>query len=445
MVVGTPEQAGAAAAALGQAAAPAAGLRQAGQASAPGRAGAAATALGLTHGGACDAGGCEERDGGRGGKCAGSGYDASPTSNFWRGRRVLVTGDTGFKGSWLVRILAGMGAAVCGYALAPPTEPSLYAIAGIADVAEHIDGDVRDYDCLLGTIERVQPEVVLHLAAQPIVLDGYREPRYTYDVNVMGTVNVLEAARAAGCVRSIVNVTTDKVYLNEERPGYGYVEADRLDGFDPYSNSKSCSELVTATYARSFLTEAGCAVSTARAGNVIGGGDFAPDRIIPDCVRAAAAGHALIVRNPASTRPYQHVLEPLFAYLTIAERQWENPSCAGAYNVGPNESDCVTTGELVELFARAWDARGGDGFSWEDASSARTDAPHEAAFLKLDSTKMTETFGWQPQWSIAEAVDKTVAWSRVWLAGGDVRALMDRQIAAYAAGLPLGAPSGAGA
>lgn len=346
---------------------------------------------------------------------------------FWRGRRVLVTGDTGFKGSWLVRVLAGAGAEVCGYALEPPTKPSLFELSGAAQEIEHVDGDVRDFDRLLSVFERVRPAVVFHLAAQPIVLDGYREPRYTYDVNVMGTVNVLEAARRTGCVRSLVNVTTDKVYLNEERPGYGYVETDRLDGFDPYSNSKSCSELVTATYARSFLVEAGCAVSTARAGNVIGGGDFAPNRIVPDCVRAVESGEPLIVRNPASTRPYQHVLEPVFAYLLIAERQWSDPSLAGAYNVGPDECDCVTTGELAQLFAEAW----GDGFSWVDASNDGGKPPHEAAFLKLDSTKMKETFGWHPRWHIAEAIDKTVEWSRAWLAHESVAATMDAQIAAY--------------
>lgn len=378
-------------------------------------------------------------------------------TSFWRGRRVLVTGDTGFKGSWLVRVLRRAGANVWGYALEAPTTPNLFELLRASDRAaaageagarvgersekgayEHVDGDVRDFERLLGVFERVRPEVVLHLAAQPIVLDGYADPRYTYDVNVMGTVNVLEAARLTGCARSLVNVTTDKVYLNEERPGYGYAETDRLDGFDPYSNSKSCSELVTETYARCFLAESGCAVSTARAGNVIGGGDFAPNRIVPDCVRAVASGTALVVRNPASTRPYQHVLEPLFAYLTIAEAQWADSSVAGAYNVGPNDCDCVTTGEVVELFARAWSRYGnGNGgeneFSWIDASASdgQASAPHEATFLKLDSTKMKETFGWQPCWHIDKAVRSTAEWSHAWLAGDDVAAVTDRQIDEY--------------
>lgn len=360
--------------------------------------------------------------------------DESDCLDFWRGRRVLVTGDTGFKGSWLVRVLRGAGAAVWGYALEAPTVPSLFALLqeGGADPAttgryEHVDGDVRDFERLLGAFEAARPEVVFHLAAQPIVLDGYADPRYTYDVNVMGTVNVLEAARRTGSVRSLVNVTTDKVYRNDERPGYGYVEGDRLDGFDPYSNSKSCSELVTATYGRCFLDGAGCAVSTARAGNVIGGGDFAPNRIVPDCVRAVESGEALVVRNPASTRPFQHVLEPVFAYLAIAQAQWDDPALAGAYNVGPDDGDCVTTGELVELFSRAW----GDGFTWVDASGDQGSAPHEAGLLQLDSTKLKETLGWRPRWSVGDAVEQTVQWTRAWLADEDVGAVTDRQIATF--------------
>ena len=346
--------------------------------------------------------------------------------SFYEGKRVLLTGHTGFKGSWLSFLLAQAGARVCGYALAAPTEPSLFNAAHIADDVESVEGDVRDYEALFATIKRFQPDIVLHLAAQPIVLDSYRDPRYTYETNVMGTVNVLEATRLVGSARSIVNVTTDKVYFNAEREGYGYVEDDPLDGFDPYSNSKSCSDLATHSYRNSFFSQEGVAVSTARAGNVIGGGDFAPNRIVPDCVRAVQAGESLVVRNPHSTRPYQHVLEPLFAYLLIARRQWDDANLAGAYNVGPDDCDCVATGELVGLFANAW----GEGFSWVNAAEDKN-APHEANFLKLSSEKLKNTMGWRPQWHIDEAIGRTVEWSRVYLAGDDVRPVMARQIAAY--------------
>ena len=345
---------------------------------------------------------------------------------FFEGKRVLLTGHTGFKGSWLSFMLAQAGANVTGYALPAPTDPSLFEAARIADDIESVEGDVRDYEALLRIVKRVRPEIVLHLAAQPIVLDGYREPRYTYEVNVMGTVNLLEALRQVGCARSIVNVTTDKVYFNAEREGYGYVEDDPLDGYDPYSNSKSCSDIATHSYRSSFFAQAGVAVSTARAGNVIGGGDFAPNRIVPDCVRAVEQAKPLIVRNPHSTRPYQHVLEPLFAYLLIARRQWESPLLAGAYNVGPDEGDCVATGELVELFAQAW----GKGFSWINAAE-NPDAPHEANFLKLDSSKLKTALDWQPRWHIDDAIGRTVEWSRAYLAGEDVRAVMSRQIESY--------------
>ena len=350
---------------------------------------------------------------------------------FWRGKRVFVTGHTGFKGSWLCRILLKAGAKVTGYSLEPPTDPSLFEVAGIgADLGERsVIGDVRDYNALRSAVSDASPQVVLHLAAQPIVLTGYREPRYTYETNVMGTVNLLEAVREVGGAKSVVNVTTDKVYFNAEREGYGYREDDPLDGYDPYSNSKSCSELVTHSYAKSFLAEAGVAVSTARAGNVIGGGDFAPNRIVPDCVRAVEAGKPLVVRNPFSTRPYQHVLEPLFAYLTIAERQWDDPALAGAYNVGPDDCDCVTTGDLVSLFDESW----GEGFSWVNAAKDEG-APHEANFLKLDNGKLKATFGWAPRWHIAEAIGATVEWSRAYLAGGDVRQVMDAQIEEFLQG-----------
>ena len=341
--------------------------------------------------------------------------------DFYKGKRVFVTGHTGFKGSWLCKILTNAGAIVTGYALEPPTTPSLFKIAQIEKDITSIIGDVRDYEALKEAFHRARPEIAFHLAAQPIVRDSYRDPRYTYETNVMGTVNVLECVRNSDTVRSFLNVTTDKVYKNNEWV-WGYRETDELDGYDPYSNSKSCSELVTHSYRSSFFGSAGAAVSTARAGNVIGGGDFARDRIIPDCVRAAQKREGIIVRNPYSVRPYQHVLEPLFAYLMIASRQTTDPSLAGAYNVGPNESDCVATGDLVNLFCKYW----GDGAARID--QAEKNAPHEANFLKLDCSKLKSTFGWQPRWNVEDAVEKTVEWNKCWLSGENVRACMDEQI-----------------
>lgn len=346
---------------------------------------------------------------------------------FYRGKRVFVTGHTGFKGAWLCRILADAGAIVTGYALEPPTQPNLFELAGLEGQMTSVIGDVRDREKLMAAFRAAKPEIVLHLAAQPIVRDSYKDPAYTYETNVMGTVNILECVRQVSGVRSFLNVTTDKVYDNKEW-AWGYREDEPLDGFDPYSNSKSCSELVTHSYLNSFFANSDAAISTARAGNVIGGGDFANDRIIPDCVRAARDGRLLGVRNPNSTRPYQHVLEPLFAYLMIARGQYEDKALAGWYNVGPDECDCVTTGQLVELFREAW----GKGFSWID--QAEKDAPHEANFLKLDCSKLKAAFGWKPQWHINQAVENTVEWTKIWLSGGDIPAEIDREIQTYLEG-----------
>lgn len=341
--------------------------------------------------------------------------------SFYKGKRVFVTGHTGFKGSWLCQMLVSAGAEVTGYSLMPPTEPSLFQLAGLEKRMKSIIGDVRDFDYLKAAFIDAQPEIVLHLAAQPIVRESYRTPRETYETNVMGTVNLLECVRICGGVKSVLNVTTDKVYHNNEWP-WGYRENEPLDGFDPYSNSKSCSELVTHSYKNSFFADGSVAVSTARAGNVIGGGDFAADRIVPDCVRAAQKGQAIGVRNPWSTRPYQHVLEPLNAYLMIAQKQYEDGKFAGYYNVGPDDCDCLSTGELVNLFCKKW----GDGLTWEDQAEAN--APHEANFLKLDCSLLKSTFGWKPRWHIAEAIEKTVEFSKAWLAGQDVSRVMDSQI-----------------
>ncbi len=343
--------------------------------------------------------------------------------SFYQGKKVFVTGHTGFKGSWLCRMLAGAGASVTGFSLEPPTEPSLFRIAGIENDVRSVIGDVRDMAALKAAFDEAQPEIVLHLAAQPIVRESYRNPAYTYETNVMGTVHLLECVRNSSTVRSFLNVTTDKVYRNREWP-WGYRENDELDGFDPYSNSKSCSELVTHSYRNSFFADGRVAISTARAGNVIGGGDFASDRIIPDCIRAAEKGEPIAVRNPYSTRPYQHVLEPLYAYLMIAARQMQDGRCAGYYNVGPDDADCFQTGALVELFVRQW----GEGMKWIDRSDG---GPHEAGFLKLDCSLLKSTFGWKPRWNLETAVAMTVEWSKIWLAGGDVRACMDRQIQAF--------------
>ena len=340
--------------------------------------------------------------------------------DFYRGKKVLVTGHTGFKGTWLCKMLVMAGAEVTGYSLNPPTSPSLFALSHMEEQMHSMIGDVRDLAHLKQVMEQTQPEIVLHLAAQPIVRDSYKDPVYTYETNVMGTVNILECIRQTNCVRSFLNVTTDKVYHNNEWE-WGYRETDPLDGYDPYSNSKSCSELVTHSYKNSFFADGSVAISTARAGNVIGGGDFANDRIIPDCIRAASEKKSIGVRNPHSTRPFQHVLEPLCAYLMIAQKQYEDGSYAGYYNVGPDDKDCVTTGELVELFCQSW----GEGQTWENHFVG---GPHEANFLKLDCSKIKHTFGWKPVWGVKEAIEKTVEWSKAWLAGEDINDVMQQQI-----------------
>lgn len=340
--------------------------------------------------------------------------------NFYKGKKVLVTGHTGFKGSWLCKMLSNAGAEVTGYSLNPSTTPSLFEIAGIENDIRSVIGDIRDLESLKRVFDEAQPEIVLHLAAQPIVRDSYKDPVYTYETNVMGTVNICECVRRSKSVKSFLNVTTDKVYLNKEW-AWGYRENEELDGYDPYSNSKSCSELVTHSYINSFFNDMGIAVSTARAGNVIGGGDFANDRIIPDCIRAAIKEEDIIVRNPFSTRPYQHVLEPLYAYLMIAAMQFENKKYAGFYNVGPDDVDCYQTGALVDVFVSKW----GEGMKWINKYDG---GPHEANFLKLDCSKLKTTFGWKPHWNLDIAIEKVVEWSKCWVDGGNIRNCMDKEI-----------------
>ncbi len=341
---------------------------------------------------------------------------------FYKGKKVLLTGHTGFKGSWMSVMLVNAGADVIGYSSCSKLEKRLSAICGIKDQITHIKGDVRDLEHLLSVFREYKPEIVIHMAAQPIVRDSYKDPVGTYSTNVMGTVNICEAVRQTPSVRSFLNVTTDKVYENREWE-WGYRENEPLDGYDPYSNSKSCSELVTHSYKSSFL-DGKVAVSTARAGNVIGGGDFANDRIIPDCVRAAIKGDDIVVRNPFSTRPYQHVLEPVYAYLMIAAKQYEDSRYQSWYNVGPDDQDCFQTGALVDLFVKHW---GGD-LKWINRYDG---GPHEANFLKLDCSKLKTTFGWRPHWNLDKAIEKVVEWSKVWVDGKDVRPVMDRQIAEF--------------
>ena len=344
--------------------------------------------------------------------------------DFYNGKKVLVTGHTGFKGSWLCQILLMAGADVTGYALEAPTKPSLYELCGLEQRMKSVYGDVRDLEHLKRVFDEVQPEIVIHMAAQPLVRESYKNPVYTYETNVMGTVNIMECVRLTLSVKSFLNVTTDKVYRNTER-SQGYKEDEILNGYDPYSNSKSCSELVTDSYKNSFFGDRDTAISTARAGNVIGGGDFAADRIVPDCIRAVRANKDIIIRNPYSVRPYQHVLEPLFAYLMIAEKQMEDSCYSGSYNVGPEEEDCLTTGALASLFCRTWEKKTGGKARWIDKSDH---GPHEAGYLKLDCTKLKQVFGWNNRWNIERTMEKIVEWEIVNLESGNITACMEQQI-----------------
>lgn len=343
--------------------------------------------------------------------------------NFYMNRKVLITGHTGFKGSWMSFLLHQLEANVTGIALNPNTTPSLFNILNLNSKIDSRIIDIRDLESMKKVFDEVRPEIVIHMAAQPLVIESYRNPVYTYDVNVMGTVNVCECVRTSKSVKSFVNVTTDKVYQNNEWC-YGYREVDRLNGYDPYSNSKSCSELVTDSYTNSFFNSMDLAVSRCRAGNVIGGGDFNKNRIIPDCVRYTINHETIQVRNPNSTRPYQHVLEPVVFYLYLAMLQYENKELAGCYNIGPNESDCITSGEIVSLFCDTWN---------EDAKWETTDynGPHEANFLKLDCSLIKSRLHWHPIWSVKEAVERTVEWSKCYYNNGDIEGMTTKQINIY--------------
>lgn len=351
--------------------------------------------------------------------------------DFFKNKKVFITGHTGFKGTWLCKMLVNIGADITGYSLNPSSIPSLFELCGIEKGINSIIGDIRDFKSLEKAFNIVQPEIVIHLAAQPLVRDSYSDPRYTYETNVMGTVNILECVRKSNCVRSMINITTDKVYQNNEW-AWGYRENDPLDGYDPYSNSKSCSELITHSYKNSFFLDGNIAISTARAGNVIGGGDFAKDRIIPDCIRSIGNKTEIIVRNPHSTRPYQHVLEPLYAYLMIVQKQYEDRKYADYYNVGPDESDCITTGKLVDLFCRKWEAATGKKQVWINKYDG---GPHEANFLRLDCAKLKYTFGWNPIWNIQTTIEKTVEWTKAFFEGSDISSIMDKQIYEFLGGI----------
>ncbi|MDO5155668.1 MAG: CDP-glucose 4,6-dehydratase [Eubacteriales bacterium] len=339
---------------------------------------------------------------------------------FYKDKKILVTGHTGFKGSYLCQILCNMGAEVIGYGLKPPTTPALFDILDLEKRMTSVIGDIRDFEKLQNVFEKYQPEIVFHLAAQPIVRESYVNPMYTYETNVMGTVHICECVRKSNCVKSFLNVTTDKVYENQET-GTPFTEDMPLDGYDPYSNSKSCSELVTHSYIHSFFDDMELAVSTARAGNVIGGGDFAKDRIVPDCYRAASQGKKIVIRNPYSVRPYQHVLEPLYVYMMIAMKQYEDKAWQGFYNVGPDDVNCITTGEVADCFCDSW----GENLAWENQYDG---GPHEAGCLKLNCDKVKKQFGWCPKWNATEAIQMSVTWYQAYHDGADMIAITNKQI-----------------
>jgi CDP-glucose 4,6-dehydratase len=360
-----------------------------------------------------------------------------PAADFWNGRRVFITGHTGFKGGWLALWLQRLGARVAGYALPPPTRPSLFELARVGEGIESTIGDVDDFAALHAALAAAQAGVVFHLAAQPLVRAGYDDPVATYRTNVMGTVHLLQAVRLTPGVRAVINVTTDKCYENGEWD-WGYREIDRLGGFDPYSNSKACSELLSDAFRNAFfplerMAEHGVALATVRAGNVIGGGDWGRDRLLPDVFRAIEAGQPALIRSPQAVRPWQHVLEPLSGYLLLAQRLCEDGSrFAGSWNFGPDAADARPVQDVVERLVRYW----GNGAAWNVDAAAH---PHEAGRLMLDCAKARSRLGWHPRLGLQRALEWTALWHRAHLDGGDVHAVCARQIDDYCA-LPPGAP-----
>ncbi|GGX75043.1 CDP-glucose 4,6-dehydratase [Pseudoduganella dura] len=348
---------------------------------------------------------------------------------FWRGKRVFLTGHTGFKGSWLSLWLQSLGAHVTGFALPAPSEPSLFAAARVAEGMVSLTGDIRDAEALRRTMQDAQPEIVIHMAAQALVRHSYVDPVGTYSTNVMGLVHLFEAVRATPGVAAVVNVTSDKCYENREWP-WGYRENEAMGGYDPYSNSKGCAELVTGAYRSSFFNPAshaehGVALGSGRAGNVIGGGDWAEDRLIPDMIRAIGRGTPVRIRSPHAIRPWQHVLEPLSGYLTLAEHLVsDGAQYAEGFNFGPHDTDARPVQWIVERLCQRW----GDGAAWELDGAPQ---PHEATYLKLDCSKARSRLDWQPRWSLGETLDHIVAWHRAHAAGQDMRAVTQEQINIY--------------
>jgi CDP-glucose 4,6-dehydratase len=357
--------------------------------------------------------------------------------SFWRGRRVFLTGHTGFKGSWLALWLADLGAQVTGFALAPPTSPSLFVLAGVAGAVTSIEGDVRDPGALAAAMEACDPEVVFHLAAQSLVRASYESPVETYATNVMGTVNVLEAVRRHGGVGAVICVTSDKCYENREWP-WGYREYEPMGGHDPYSSSKGCAELVVSAYRHSFFNpegEGGAQVATARAGNVIGGGDWAKDRLVPDIMCAFLEGRTPEIRHPGSIRPWQHVLEPLAGYLQLAECLWNGEThAAGAWNFGPSDDDARPVAWIADFLAQAW----GEGAGWRSTAEPQ---PREATVLKLDSSRAKGILGWRPVWVLEDGLAETVTWYRSLRERADIGRVCVDQIHRYEARLLAGSSS----
>lgn len=350
---------------------------------------------------------------------------------FWKDKRVLITGHTGFKGSWLSLWLKSMGANVVGYALSPPTNPSLFEVARVHEGMVSVIGDIRDLDNLRCIFNQYKPEIVFHMAAQPLVRYSYAEPVETYSTNVMGTVNLLETVRSTSSVKAVVNVTSDKCYENREWV-WGYRENEAMGGYDPYSNSKGCSELVTAAYRNSYFNperykDHGVAVATARAGNVIGGGDWADDRLIPDIMHAITQGEPVNIRSPHSIRPWQHVLEPLSGYLLLAQKLYEEGAAfAEGWNFGPNDTDAKPVQWIVENLTKNW----GEGASWSLDSN---DYPHEAHYLKLDCSKAKSLLNWSPKWTLEQTIEQICIWHKAFQAGADMQALCLHQIKQYEA------------
>ena len=354
------------------------------------------------------------------------------TPTFWRSKRVFLSGHTGFKGSWLSLWLQSLGAEVTGYALAPPTTPNLFEVAKVANTMTSRIADIRDLSKLQKAMQDARPEVVIHMAAQPLVRLSYAEPVETYATNVMGTVHLLESVRHTPSIKAVVVVTTDKCYENKEWT-WGYRENEPMGGHDPYSNSKGCAELATAAYRNSFFRQHGIAVATARAGNVIGGGDWAADRLVPDILRAFEQNQPVIIRNPRAIRPWQHVLEPLAGYLTLAERLYsDGQAYAEGWNFGPKDDDVRPVQWIVESLVRSW----GNGASWQQDGGVH---PHEANYLKLEISKAKVRLGWQPRWSLGTALEKITTWHQSWLAHDDMKKLCLAQMQQYAIDLDSGA------